>query len=406
VLSRTLKVTSSRDIAAVPWHAQSNQTWLTVTQPGSPVVGDNLTLTANATGLSDGQHIALVTLHSTDPTIDRDETIRVGFWIGPSDPTDVDATLTASPTVLITNPVEPLAYVQTLGPDIFVYNVYTGALQDTFTLNGIASQLGAMTISSDGRVLYVYANQTGKIYGLDATTGAQLSVFNPSPNVFIQGSAAHGLSYVRPNGYPLVLAPYAAAFATETGSEIHMDGSLASLRSFTRDYRRVYSLSFETSPATPGLSTLSYSALHDQVFTIAAGASGAALSGPGNDICINGTGTRVYVFPGGGPLSVLDPITLASIAPDIPPNNAIFFASLACARNGNVYAGSKFLNTIGDDDVQAFGANGASLGTFRAGPDFPEMDQMTLSGDETRFASGYERFNFNLFVIAFRSVPP
>ena len=34
------------------------------------------------------------------------------------------------------------------------------------------------------------------------------------------------------------------------------------------------------------------------------------------------------------------------------------------------------------------------------------MDQMTLSGDETRFASGYERFNFNLFVIAFRSVPP
>jgi hypothetical protein len=103
---------------------------------------------------------------------------------------------------------------------------------------------------------------------------------------------------------------------------------------------------------------------------------------------------------------VLDPVTLASIAPDIPPNNAIFFASLACARNGNVYAGSKFLNTIGDDDVQAFGANGASLGTFRAGPDFPEMDQMTLSGDETRFASGYERFNFNLFVIAFRNVPP
>jgi hypothetical protein len=407
VLSRTLEVKSSRDRAAVPWTAQSNQGWLTVTQPGSPVVGNNLTLTANPAGLSDGQHIALVTLHSTDPTIDRDETIRVGLWIGSADPTDVDAALAAQPVVLVTNPVEALAYVHTLGANVFVYNVYSGALQNTFTIGGIAGQqAGAMTISSDGRVLYVLESITKVIYGLDAITGAQVSVFNTNPNVIFQGSSALGMSYMRPNGYPLVLTTYNEAFDVETGLLIEKSGSLASLRSFSPDFRLAYSLYFEFSPATPVRSTLSYSALQGKVFTITQDTTGAMLNGPGNDVCLGGTGSRLYVFPGGGYLSVLDPTTLANIVPDIPHPSGVFFQSLACARNGNVYVGSKFLPTIGDDDIQAFDASGASLGTFRAGPDFLELAQIRLSGDETRFASGYERFNFGQFAIAFRSVPP
>jgi Viral BACON domain len=404
VLSRTLKVTSSRNRTDVPWSAQSNQGWLTVTQPGAPVVGDNLTLTANPTGLSNGQHIALVTLHSTDPTIDRDETIRVGFWVGAVDPTDVEAALTAQPVVLITNPVEPLAYVHTLGTNIFVYNVYTGVLQNTFTIGVAGQQAEAMSISSDGRVLYVLESITRVIYGLDAVTGAQVSMFNTNPNIFFQGSAAKGLSYMRPNGYPLVLTPYGETFDVETGSLINTSGALQSLRSFSGDYGLAYSLYFEFSPATPTRSPLGYSALHGKVFTIAGGAVGAMLSGPGGDVCAGGTGSRVYVFPGGGYVSVLDPTTLANIAPDIPHPSGAFFASLACARNGNVYVGTKSL-PIGDDDIQAFDASGASLGTFRAGPDFLDLDQLRLSGDETRFASGYERFNFGQFAIAFRSVP-
>lgn len=405
VLSRALEVTSSRGRAGVPWHAQSDQSWLTVSQPASPVVGDDLTLTADPTGLGAGQHIALVTLHSTDPTIDRDETIRVGLWVGSTDPADVDAALSAQPTVLVTNPVEPLAYVHSLGPDIFVYNVYTGALENTFTLDAIASQIGAMTMSSDGSVLYVYANQTGKIYGLDAVTGEEVSVFTPGPNAFIQGSSAVGLSYLRPDGYPLVLAPYDEAFDVETGLLINKSGGLASLRAFSRDYQVAYSLAFEMSPATPGRSTLDYSALHGKVFTITHGAMGETLNGPGDDVCLGGTGTRVYLFPGGGYVSVLDPTTLENIAPDISIPTGAFFASLACARNGNVYVGRKLL-PMGADDAQGFDASGASLGAFRAGPDSLDMKQMRLSGDETRFASGYERFNFGQFAIAFRDVPP
>jgi hypothetical protein len=182
-------------------------------------------------------------------------------------------------------------------------------------------------------------------------------------------------------------------------------GGLESLRSFSGDYRLAYSLYFEFSPATPVRSTLSYSALHGKVFAITRGTTGATLNGPGADVCAGGTGSRVYVVPGGGYVSVLDPTTLASIAPEISHPGALFIVSLACARNGNIYVGSKFLDTIGDDDIQAFDASGASLGTFRAGPDFLELDQLRLSGDETRFASGYERYNFGQFAIAFRSVP-
>ena len=407
VLSRTLKVTSSRDRAAVPWRAQSNQPWLTVTQPGSPVVGNNLTLIANPTGLSDGQHIALVTLHSTDSSIDRDETIRVGFWIGSVDPTDVDAALTAQPVVLVTNPVEPLAYVHTFQGSIFVYNVYSGALQNTFTIagiDGITSQLGAMSISGDGRVLYVFGNQTGVVYGLDAITGAQVSTFNPNPNILIQGSAADGLSYMRPKGYPLVLTPYGETFDVETGLPINTSGALGNLRSFSSDYRLVYSLDSRGSPSTPARSPLDYSALQGKVLKIT-GTAGNDLSGPGADICLGGTGSRVYALPGRGFVSVLDPTTLASIAPEISRPTGVFIVSLACARNGNVYVGSQGLPAFGDDDIEAFDASGASLGTFRAGPDVPELRQIRLSGDETRFASSYERYNFNLFSIAFRSVP-
>ena len=407
VLSRTFEVTSSRDRAAVPWSAQSNQGWLTVTQPGSPVVGDNLTLTANPAGLADGQHIALVTLHSTDPTIDRDETIRVGFWVGSADPTDVDVALTSLPFVLVTNPIEPLAYVH-IGPDIFVYNVYTGALQNTFTIDGIdgiTSQFGAMTISGDGRVLYVFGNQTGVIYGLDAITGAQVSMFRPNPNIIIQGSAANGLSYMRPNGYPLVLTPYGETFDVETGLPINHSGGLESLRSFSRDYRLVYSVNAQISPASSARSTLSYSALHGKVFTITRGTTGADLNGPGADVCLGGTASRVYMLPGGGYVSVRDPTTLANIPPEISHPSGVHIVSLACARNGIVYVGSKFL-PVGYDDIQAFDASGASLGMFRAGPDFLELAQIRLSGDETRFASGYGRYNFGQFAIAFRSVPP
>src|SRR6185503_10152456 len=130
--------------------------------------------------------------------------------------------------------------------------------------------------------------------------------------------------YMRPSGRPLVLTPYGEAFDVETGLPINTTtvsqngmGGLESLRSFSRDYRVAYSLYFEFSPATPVRSTLSFSALQGKVFTITRGVSGATLNGPGNDVCVGGTGDRIYVFPGGGYLSVLDPTTLASIAPDI-----------------------------------------------------------------------------------------
>jgi hypothetical protein len=249
----------------------------------------------------------------------------------------------------------------------------------------------------------VFGNQTGLIYGLDAVTGAQVSAFTPNPNIVIQGSAVNGLSYLRPNAHPLVLTPYGETFDVETGLPINSSGGLDNLRSFSDNDRRVYSLSSDVSPSTPVRSTLMYSALHGNALTIASGTQGTSLNGPGAAVCAGGTGSRVYMVAGGGYVSVLDPATLANIAPDIPHPTGVFIVSLACARNGNVYVGSKFLPS-GDDDIQAFDASGASLGTFRAGPGL-ELVQIRLSGDETRFASSYERFNFGQFAIAFRSVP-
>ena len=118
-----------------------------------------------------------------------------------------------------------------------------------------------------------------------------------------------------------------------------------------------------------------------------------------------GTGSRVYAVPGGGWVNVLDATTLVSAGDDILPSpDAFFIVTLACARNGNVYVGSDLRST--GDDLQAFNAAGASIGTLRAGPDLLAMDLLELSGDETRFAAGYEAFNFGQYAIAFRDVPP
>jgi hypothetical protein len=112
-VTRNLLVLSSRGQDGIAWTATSDQGWLTVTPAG--VTGDPLTLTANPSLVptDDESHIAIVTLASTDPRIERTEQIRVGMWVGSADPVGhlTTANLPGSGSrALAVNPVVPLVY--------------------------------------------------------------------------------------------------------------------------------------------------------------------------------------------------------------------------------------------------------------------------------------------------------
>jgi hypothetical protein len=237
-LTRAIKVLSSRDRANVPWTATDDQPWLTVTPSG--VTGDTLTLTAdpNLVPSTNQSHIAIVTLASTDPTIERTEKVRVGIWVGSSDPV-VHLTTPALPgegsRALVVNPVEPLVYTVPSTPlpfdsnTIHVYNAYTGAeVGAPIVLPG--TEIESLGVSSDGRLLFALDHTSETVFVRNAATGAPITTYDSS---FSTG-APHGFLSVRPNGHPVILTPAGEAFDTETHERIAMtvDGQIATAANF------------------------------------------------------------------------------------------------------------------------------------------------------------------------------
>jgi hypothetical protein len=165
-LAADVTVINSRGRLDVPWTAQSDATWLAVTASGN--TGDKLFLTASPEGLaSNTVHLARVTIHSGRPGIENDETITLSFWKGDSNP--VALAIDVPLERVVANPALP--YLHALdGGSLRTYNIYDGSLVSTIELP--ITESGGLTVSSDGRTVYV---PPPNLYDGDATAVDTLS---------------------------------------------------------------------------------------------------------------------------------------------------------------------------------------------------------------------------------------
>jgi Viral BACON domain len=222
VLSRNLTIFSAIDRTDIPWNATSNQSWLSVTDGG--MTGDQLQLIANPDGLSVGTHFAEVTIISPDNQVENQEKVRVGLTVLDEDPVDsfINFSTTKSLNDLVSNqilfgmvasPVEPLVFVN-LENQISAYNLFTGDLERNFNI--ASSQARSLTISQDGRKLYVYDTGTFEVLEIDSETGEVLHRYKADDVGWMPENQYPEPAYLRPNAKPILVSAGSNIYDLET----------------------------------------------------------------------------------------------------------------------------------------------------------------------------------------------
>ena len=231
VLTRNVVVFSATGRDDVPWEASSNASWLSVTASGE--TGDAMTLTANPAGLAaDTTHFATVAVTSPDPTVENEETIRVGLHVNSVAPTDVSVTVTSQFTA--PSPVEPIVFVNNGGSAITGYNVYDGTVARTFSPP--VADAGAMVVGADGQRLYVYDRTNLRVAEVDAVTGDFVRSY---ASTLDGGSVPNGraLGFFRPAGYPILVTPAGRLY--DVGTNVEYQDQMA----------QVFATSFSVTPS-------------------------------------------------------------------------------------------------------------------------------------------------------------
>ena len=375
VLTRTLSVTSSQGLTNIPWSAKSDQGWLSVTPNG--MTGGSLSLTANPAGLTPGQeYIAHVTIGSSDSSILNTQQVRVGLWIGSSDPTDVSTP--EAYNYLAANPVEPEVYASDGTPQIRVYNVYTGAL--IRMLNTSVANAQQLLVSSDGTELFVADATNLEVVAVDPTSGATLQTYPWNSGSVI------GMAYARPSGQAVLLLGNGTIFNVATGHEYQ---ARFAAQEYAPDLsiapdsasRYFYVQDQGLSPSSLEQYELHFSALNPDGLSVTAGPSASGGSN-GRDLCVAGDGSQVYTangapydFPAFSSNGLQPSQTLPGTA---YPNNA------ACGWNGVFVGGADAYYSA--TDVWVYRRDGTQLATLRMHTGLNDLlpSTIVLSGDDTR----------------------
>jgi hypothetical protein len=326
-LSHTVQVTSNLG-RTTSWSASSNQTWLTATASGT-TTGD-LTLTADPTGLTtDTLNLATVTVSSSDTTIENTETVRVGFWVGSTDPNASD-TIATTFTEVEADPVRPYIYVHAGGTDISVYNVYTAA--PVTTVSSVGSTLSDMTISNDGSMLYVIDSTNTSIVPVNLDTYVIGSAWS-----LAAAPSYPRLAYSRPDTVGVVLASDGRIYQASDGSRLTPTFSAGNIAANANS-----DVFFIQALGSSGHSLYRYSIAYTEVGggqLLVSQTHSRSESGFAADIAVNADGTRVYTaswspynFP------VYDGSDLTSITTLV---GAAYPAAVEVDLNGLLFAASR-----------------------------------------------------------------
>ena len=397
VLTRNVTVFSSIGRTDVPWQATSDQPWLTVTPSG--VTGGAITLTASPSGLStDTTHFATVTVSSSDVTVENQETIRVGLYVNSTSPSASSQFVAEG--FVAASPVEPIAFLSDGGTDVTGYNVYTGAIDRTFT--GVVAHAGTMVVSGDGRYLFVYDLTNQQVTELDATSGSVIHQYSSSPTVSQTTESA--LAYMRPDGYAMLVTPSSRVYDLATGTE-YDSGTL---------YVVTSSASLGVSPDNAKLVTnggsvfsIARSSLNGGGFNAALLFNTGTVFGSESQACISADGQTVYTADGypynfSGTSLATQVVTQTLTAEAFPE-------TIACVWNGLVVGGAD-ANSAATDVFVYYGPTGAQLAALNSSSQATNRDLgwggLAVSADGTRLVTVVARNGSTLgSEVRFQSLP-
>lgn len=288
ILSTSVSVTENASVTT-PWAASSSASWLSVTASGD--TGNDLSISANPSGLAtDTLHYATVTLTSSDTTIANSETIRVGLWVGSTDPNPTDS-LALSYSEITADPIRPYVYMHNQGTAIEVYNVHTATR--VTTINNVAAQLGDMEVSSDGTTLYATDQANFAIVPVNLDTMTAGTAWN------LSGSGTLRLAYGRVDTKGLVFASNGAVYDEGTGSPLTTTiSTVRSVLNVSQNGKKLCGINTGISAYTVACSTLAYSDLGSGTLSMT---NTGSVSGPGGnarDVALLRDGSRVYVASG------------------------------------------------------------------------------------------------------------
>ncbi len=382
-LTRTLKVRDNLGLAT-SWTATKTQSWLTITTSGT--AGDDLVLTADPTGLAtDMLHLDTVTIDSPDTSVENKgtEKVRVGFWVGSTDPTANPISVTT--LNVAADPIRPYAYAA-VGSDIQVYNVFTGSL--VTTISGLAvgtGTVGSMIASHDGSKLYAIDTDNARIvpFELDGqTAGAPFSITLNSPISVID--------YTRTNGVELILSGSGGQiFNAQTGAAFPSTFAGDTVVTGSRGGTRLCTVNMGLSLYSISCPTLDFTSLNGGQLLVGNTFTVSGVGSNGNDVALKGDGTTLYVASGGvAELSAYvtsgqNPSYVRGKSPaptGLHPNNA------EIAADGRIFASARSF-FFDPADVWIFDSDGTPLTTRKVAAG--ELDQifdrqLRISGDGLR----------------------
>jgi len=210
MLTRKVRIDDSRGRAGIPFTAVSSQPWLSVA-PAAAVTGDEITLTvAPGTLSADAFSEAAVTLASTSAIVARNESVRVGVWKGSVDPPPVSVVLPYRVIDMMMNPVEPWVYLLSDDGTIHIFNVHTGTLVRDLPSHATAP-VGTMTISSNGRRLFVTDGGGQRTVELDANNGVFASSYAVPSDSFAASVLDKRARYSRIAGHPVLFPAFSGS---------------------------------------------------------------------------------------------------------------------------------------------------------------------------------------------------
>jgi BACON domain-containing protein len=379
-LTQTLRVRDNLGLAA-PWTASPDQTWLTVTPNGT--ADSDLVLTADPTGLApDTLSLATVTITSSDASVKNTETVRVGLWVGSTDP-DPTTTITGLALAEIAaDPIRPYAYVA-VGKDIHIINVYNGSSLASIS-NVTPVRVGAMTVSHDGSTLYAVDPISDCIYPVNLDTYALGTQFETCSL-----STPQTLEYTRVNGQPLVLSGAGLLFNAVTGRQFHgltLPGFGAAATS--RSGSRACTVDIGNSSYMLACATLDFTSLNGGQLLIPSFVRATGSGVNGADVAVSPDGAIAYVAAGAGGL---------------PPELAVYTTQnvtriggfpiegrgngVEIAADGRIFAASTNISVSQTADVRVFDAAGNLLTSRLVAPVGPAVildRQIKVSGDGFR----------------------
>lgn len=381
VTEREIPILSNFEDVQVPWHATSDQSWLTVSDNG--LTGENLRLTADAEGLAAGDtYFADVKIESVGVV---GQTIRVGLTVLAEQPELLSVELPQTTVtyetdpdfpVLAASPVEPLVFTNVEGK-VVAFNVYTGAREREFA-EPIAG-IGGLAVSGDGRTVFVHDNVNFHIIEFDAVSGARGRDFSTS------GLQNHLLqpAWMQVDGVPMLVGvgPRIYNLATgldATGSDIVVPGGPA-LSGTVGDPNLITELN-------GAVFRMSYGGAVDGKVMVTLVRDVHHQNNP-QQACLDATAKRVYIAGSGSynfPAYSLETWMQVQELPGMAYPNAV-----TCTWSGIIVGGANA--NYDPEDIFVYRANGIELGRFSSSSKTGYRQlvprALTVSGDAARIIS-------------------